>query len=49
MARSLRRWLRRAGVTRDELFEVSPTREPITWHDARATGIEWLAVAGLDA
>jgi hypothetical protein len=49
MARSLRRWLRRAGVTRDELFEASMTRKPLTWHDARATGITWLAVAGLDA
>jgi hypothetical protein len=49
MARSLRRWLRRAGVTREELYEASPTRKPITWHDARATGITWLAVAGLDA
>jgi integrase len=49
MARSLRRWLRRAGVTRDALFEASPTRKPLTWHDARATGVTWLAVAGLDA
>jgi integrase len=49
MARSLRRWLRRAGVTRDALFEASATRKPLTWHDARATGITWLAVANLDA
>ncbi len=43
MARALRRWLRHAGVTRDELFEASATRKPITWH------ITWLAVAGIDA
>ena len=48
MARSLRRWLRRAGVTRDALHEPSPTRKPITWHDMRATGITWLAVKGVD-
>jgi integrase len=50
MARTLRRWLRHAGVTRDELHEASPTRkEAHPWRDARATGITWLAVAGLDA
>lgn len=49
MARSLRRWLRRAGVTREELFEASATRKPLTWYDARAIGVTWLAVAGLDA
>ena len=48
MARSLRRWLRRAGVTRDELFEASPTRKPLIWHDGRATGITWAAVEGVD-
>jgi hypothetical protein len=48
MARALRRLLKRAGITRDELFEASPTRKPITWHDARATGITWLAIEGLD-
>ncbi len=49
MARALRRWLRRSGVLRDELFEASPTRKPITWHDMRASGITWLAITGLDA
>jgi hypothetical protein len=42
MARSLRRWLRRARVMRDELHEATPTSRPITWHDLRATGITWL-------
>jgi integrase len=48
MARSLRRWLRRAGVTRDALYEASATSKPCGWHDLRATGITWLAVRGLD-
>jgi len=47
MARSLRRWLRRARVMREALYEATPTRKPITWHDARATGITWLAVEGV--
>jgi hypothetical protein len=38
MARKLRMYLKRAGVTRVELHEGSPTRKPMTWHDLRATG-----------
>jgi integrase len=48
MARGLRRWLMKAGVTRDELHHGSPTRKPMTWHDLRATGITWMAVRGDD-
>jgi integrase len=49
MARALRRWLRRAGVTRDDLFEErSATLKPIRWHDMRATGITWSIIAGVD-
>jgi len=31
------RWLRRAGVTRDALYEASGHAQPITWPDLRAT------------
>jgi len=48
MAERLRKWLLRAGVTRPELHEGSPTRKPMTWHDLRATGITWMAVRGDD-
>lgn len=49
MARALRRWLRRAGVARDDLFEErSTTLKPIRWHDMRATGITWSIIAGID-
>ncbi len=46
MAERLRSLLRRAGVTRDALYEASTTRKPLTWHDLRATGTTWLAVRG---
>ena len=46
MARKLRTFLKRAGVTRPELHEPSPTRKPMTWHDARATGITFMAIRG---
>jgi len=48
MSRDLRLWLTRAGITRPELHQGSPTRKPITWHDLRATGLTWLAVRGDD-
>ena len=48
MARGLRRWLKRAGVTRHELHEPTPTTKPIWFHDLRATGITWMAVRGDD-
>lgn len=49
MAKGLRRRLKRAGVDRVELHDATPTRKAITFHDLRATGLTWLAVAGLDA
>jgi len=48
MTRSLRRWLRKAGVTRPELHTDTPTRKALTWHDLRATGLTWMAVRGDD-
>jgi len=48
MARGLRRWLRNAGITREELYETTPTSKAITFHDLRATGITWAAIDGLD-
>jgi hypothetical protein len=46
MARALRTWLRRAGVTRPQLFARSNINRPIRWHDLRATCGTWLAVQG---
>ncbi|MBK8994616.1 MAG: site-specific integrase [Myxococcales bacterium] len=48
MARGLRRWLKRAGVTRRDLHEKTPTTVPLTFHDLRATGITWMAIRGDD-
>jgi integrase len=44
MARGLRRWLKRAGVKRNELQNRTPTTRPLRYHDLRATGITWRAV-----
>ncbi len=43
-----RRWLRVAGVDRAELHTTTATRKAITFYDARATGITWMAVRGDD-
>ena len=48
MARGLRRWLLKAGVTRAELHADTPTSRAIRFHDLRATGITWMAVRGDD-
>lgn len=45
----LRTHLARAGVTREALFEGDDTRKAMTFHDLRATGITWEAIAGTDA
>jgi integrase len=45
-ARSLRDWLRRAGVKRAELHSDSLTHKNITFHDLRATGLTWMAIRG---
>ena len=47
-ARSLRDWLRRAGVKRAELHRDSLTHKNITFHDLRATGLTWMAIRGDD-
>lgn len=48
-AGELRGHLRRAGVTRAELHDGrTATTKPMTFHDLRATGITWEAVAGTD-
>jgi integrase len=44
MSKGLKRWMRRAGLTRNELLNETPTTLPMTWHDARATGITWRCV-----
>lgn len=46
MSRGLRRWLKKAGVTRHELHHKTPTSRPIRFHDMRATGITWRCVRG---
>ena len=47
-ARSLRDWLRRAGVKRAELHRASSTHKNITFHDLRASGLTWMAIRGDD-
>ncbi len=42
------RWLRKAGVTRAELFADTATSRAIRFHDLRATGITWMAIRGDD-
>ncbi len=49
LSRKLKVYLRRAGVTREDLFESDATRKAITFHDLRATGITWMAARGDDA
>jgi integrase len=48
LAKKLREHLDMAGVRRPELFTSDATRKAITFHDLRATGITWAAVAGTD-
>lgn len=48
LATMLRKYLRRAGVERAELYTSDATRKNITFHDLRATGITWAAVRGDD-
>jgi len=48
MARNLRRWLVKAGITRPALHESTATSLNLTWHDLRATGATWMAVRGDD-
>jgi hypothetical protein len=46
LSRKLKGYLKRAGVTRADLFKGDKTRKAITFHDLRATGITWCAVRG---
>jgi hypothetical protein len=46
MAPPRKRWLRRAGIDRPELFADDATRQALRFHDLRATGITWMAVRG---
>lgn len=49
LSRTLRKHLRLAGVTREDLFKTDATRQQITWyHATRSTGITWCAVRGDD-
>ena len=48
LSRKLRHYLEKAGVSRAELFAGDETREAITFHDLRATGITWMAARGDD-
>jgi integrase len=45
----LRVFLKRAGITRADLFTSDATRRAITFHDLRATGITWCALRGDEA
>lgn len=49
MGRKLRGHLRAAGVRRADLFAQDETRQPITVHCLRGTGITWEAVRGTEA
>lgn len=46
LAAGLRMYLRRAGVTRAELYANDAARRPIRYRDLRATGITWRALRG---
>ena len=48
LSRALRVILKKAGVTRPELFANDATRKGLTWYDLRATGITWMAIRGDD-
>jgi integrase len=46
MVRGLHLYLKRAGVTRQALFKTTKVSKNVRWHDLRATGLTWYAVAG---
>jgi integrase len=48
LARGLRRWLTKAGVTRRELHASTRTTRAVRFHDLRASGITWMATRGDD-
>lgn len=45
-AEMLRSDLRRAGISRAELFRADAHHRPLTFHDLRASGITWWAMRG---
>ncbi len=46
LSKRLRDYLRRAGVTRTELFTNDATRKQIRFYDLRSSGITWMALRG---
>jgi integrase len=46
LAPMIRRDLKRAGVTRADIFARDKTRKQMTFHDLRSTGMTWMAVRG---
>ncbi len=46
LAAGLRRWLMRAGVTREALHKRTSVSRPLRFHDLRASHATWLAVEG---
>ena len=46
LSKRLRDYLKRAGITRAELFANDATRKQITFYDLRATGITFMALRG---
>lgn len=46
LSKRLRDYLKRAGVTRAELFANDATRKQVTFYDLRASGITWMALRG---
>ncbi len=46
LSKRFRRLLRKAGLTRPDLYARDKTRKNITFYDLRATGITWKAVRG---
>ena len=46
LAKNLRKYLRRAGIERAELFINDVTRIHTRFHDLRATCVSWMAVRG---
>jgi integrase len=45
-ADELREHLKRANVTRADLFAADENRKPMTFHDLRSTGATWMAIRG---
>ena len=44
LADTLRQHIKRAGITRPELYDSTDQSLPLWFHDLRATGISWLAM-----